>query len=112
MQRYTTCTVTCKVKNIDLSDGFYFLVILAQGGTRLELESTDDAVRAYGTSYGSVVAAELTQDQTAQFTENREIEVQIQHVDEDGKAGQTNIGKLMVERSLANRSIEYPEEGE
>ena len=102
MRRYTTPTITANITGIDLT-GMKTFTTLRQGNTLLTLEDLPVTV----TENGCKLEGVLTQEQTAMFEANNDINIQVRYINAQGVASATNIKRVSVNSVLMPGVISY-----
>lgn len=102
MRRYTTPTITANITGIDLT-GMKTFTTLRQGNTLLTLEDLPVTV----TENGCKLEGVLTQEQTAMFEANNDINIQVRYINALGVASATNIKRVAVNSVLMPGVIAY-----
>ena len=102
MRRYTTPTITANITGIDLT-GYKTFTTLKQGAALLTLEDLPCTT----TENGCKLEGVLTQEQTAMFKANEDINIQVRFINSDGVASATNIKRLNVNSVLMPGVISY-----
>lgn len=103
MRRYTTPTVTIKIKDLNLA-GMKTFVTFKQG--KQILFTREDLVFV-GTETGSQAVAVLTQEETGAFNTSERVKIQVRFIDENGVAGATNIKSVDMRPVLMEGVISY-----
>lgn len=102
MRRYTTPTITLNINGIDLT-GYKTFTTLKQGKKELTLED----LPVVPTENGCTLTGVLTQEQTAGFTADSSVLVQVRFIDAEGVASASNIKPLTVNKVLKEGVISY-----
>lgn len=98
MRRYTTPTIGVRLSGVDLT-GCNVWLTLAQGSTTLNvrLDTSEDWQAGTEGASGSVT---LTQDQSAMFEEDKDVEVEVNAISQDGHRWASDIKTKRFGRNL------------
>lgn len=111
MIRYTTPILPLEVEGIDLTDNQDVYVTLVQklGQKSVELtKSGSDLTIQYDAETDiSTITFTLTQEETAAFSLNVAVDVQVNFINASGVRDATNIATLPVLRNLLDEVISY-----
>ncbi len=106
MIRYTTPILPLEVEGIDLTQNEDVYVTLEQGC--IELTKKDDLSMSYDSETNiTSISFMLTQEETAAFSLNRAVGVQVNFINEAGVRDATNIATIPVMRNLLDKVINY-----
>lgn len=102
IRRYTSPTQVLIVEGVDLTSSDVY-VSYTQGKLKMTYSGGDISMERDGEN--TVIRVYMPQDVTAQFETRKEVEVQVNWI-EDGKRNATTIAQVMVTRNLLEEVID------
>lgn len=108
MIKYTTPLLPLEVEGIDLTSDYDVYVTITQKGRPEVTKTGSDLTMTYDApNTTTFIDFTMTQTETANFEEDREAEIQVNFVDENGVRDATDIATIPVLRNLLERTIEH-----
>ncbi|MBO7449796.1 MAG: hypothetical protein J6U54_05445 [Clostridiales bacterium] len=98
MKQYTSPVLPLLVEDKEISQSDTVYVTFSDNFRSKKLTFTDLTVE--NTEEGAVVSVHLTQEQTAMFSKNNPVDVQVNVVAADGERWATDIAKVCVGENL------------
>lgn len=107
MIRYTTPILPLEVEGIDLTNNEDVYVTLKQNDVELTKRGSDLTVQYDGETDISTITFMLSQEETAAFSLDRAVDVQVNYINASGVRDATNIAIIPVMRNLLGKVINY-----
>jgi len=101
MRRYTTPTLSLRVKQCDLV-GCRVLVTISQGPTKIEAEAEPVL-----SGEDTLLAVPLTQGETGRLKAGRDCRIQVNWIDRSGNRNATAIKAISIDENLLNKVVGY-----
>lgn len=101
MRRYTTPTLSLRVKQCDLV-GCRVLVTISQGPTKIEAEAEPVL-----SGEDTLLEVPLTQGETARLKADRDCRIQVNWIDGSGNRDATAIKTVPVDENLLEKVVGY-----
>ena len=107
MIRFTAPQIDLTVEGRDLSD-FDVYVTIEQGNKKITKSGADLYIETetHGQVTDTNISFLLSQEETALFAENRNAEIQVNWIDDEGLRKATEIQTITIKRNLLNEVIE------